>query len=105
MNQERLLKVLLSPHVSEKSARVGDAHNQVVFKVAHDATKLEIRSAVEKLFNVQVVGVQVANYKGKSKGFARLSGKRSNWKKAYVSLQEGHDIDFLTFTRYRLARC
>ena len=96
MNQERLLKVLLSPHVSEKSARVGDAHNQVVFKVAHDATKLEIRSAVEKLFNVKVKSVSTVSIKGKNKRFGKLSGRRSDTKKAYVTLMPGHDIDFLS---------
>lgn len=95
MNEERLMKVLVAPHISEKSTLVGDAHNQVVFRVLPDAKKPEIKKAVEKLFNVQVVSVQVANYKGKSKGFARLSGKRPDWKKAYVRLAEGHDIDFL----------
>ncbi len=96
MNQERLLKVLLSPHVSEKSARVGDAHNQVVFKVAHDATKLEIRSAVEKLFNVKVKSVSTVSIKGKNKRFGKLAGRRSDTKKAYVTLMPGHDIDFLS---------
>ncbi len=96
MNQERLLKVLLSPHVSEKSARVGDAHNQVVFKVAHDATKLEIRSAVEKLFNVKVKSVSTVSIKGKNKRFGKLAGRRSDTKKAYVTLMPGDDIDFLS---------
>ena len=95
MNEERLMKVLVAPHISEKSTIVADAHNQVIFRVLPDAKKPEIKKAVEKLFNVQVVKVQVANYKGKSKGFARLNGRRSSWKKAYVRLAEGHDIDFL----------
>ncbi len=95
MNDERLMKVLVAPHISEKSTIVADAHNQVVFRVLPDANKPEIKKAVEKLFNVQVVNVQVVNYRGKSKGFARLNGRRANWKKAYVRLAEGHDIDFL----------
>ncbi len=95
MNQERLLKVLLSPHVSEKSTRVGDAHNQVVFKVTADATKSEIRSAVEKLFNVKVKSVSTVTVKGKTKRFGRLTGRRPGWKKAYVTLMPGNDIDFL----------
>ena len=95
MNDERLMKVLVSPHISEKSTNVADAHNQVVFRVLPDAKKPEIKKAVEKLFNVNVVGVQVANCKGKRKGFGRVSGKRADWKKAYVRLAEGQDIDFL----------
>ena len=95
MNEERLMKILLAPHISEKSTLVADAHNQVVFRVLPDAKKPEIKKAVEKMFNVEVVGVQVANYRGKRKGFQRLSGKRADWKKAYVKLAEGHDIDFL----------
>ena len=95
MNDERLMRVLLSPHISEKSTRVADAYNQVVFKVLPDARKPEIKRAVEKLFNVQVERVQVTNYEGKRKGFQRRTGKRSDWKKAYVKLKAGHDIDFL----------
>ena len=95
MNDERMMRILVAPHVSEKSTLVGDKHNQVVFRVLPDARKPEIKKAVEKLFNVQVLSVQVANYQGKSKGFARLKGKRASWKKAYVSLAEGQDIDFV----------
>ena len=95
MNQERLMQVLRSPHVSEKSTRVADSARQVVFRVATDARKPEIKRAVETLFKVEVEGVQVANVKGKSKGFQRNQGKRPDWKKAYVRLKEGHDIDFL----------
>lgn len=95
MNDERLMSVLLSPHISEKSTRVADACNQVVFRVKSDARKPEIKRAVEKLFNVEVEGVQVANFKGKRKGFQRRIGKRPDWKKAYVKLKAGHDIDFL----------
>lgn len=95
MNQERLLKVLLAPHVSEKGARAAEAGNQVVFKVATDATKPEIKGAVEMLFNVKVRSVSVANVKGKRKRFSAMQGRRSDWKKAYVSLAEGQEIDFL----------
>ena len=95
MNDERLMQVLLAPHVSEKSTRVADSSNQVVFRVRTDARKIEIRRAVEKLFNVEVRSVQVTNVKGKRKGMGRRPGRRSDWKKAYVRLKEGHDIDFL----------
>ena len=95
MNEERLMKVLVAPHISEKSTLVADAHNQVVFRVLPDAKKPEIKKAVEKMFNVEVLGVQVVNYRGKRKGFQRMAGKRPDWKKAYVRLAEGHDIDFL----------
>ncbi len=95
MNQERLLKVLLAPHVSEKSNRVAEQHNQVVFKVARDATKLEIKDAVELLFKVKVKGVTVLNVKGKRKRFGMIHGRRSDWKKAYVALETGHEIDFM----------
>lgn len=95
MNDERLMRVLLAPHVSEKTARLGDRSNQVVFKVVRDARKAEIKRAVEKLFNVEVDSVQVLNVKGKRKGMMRSPGKRSDWKKAYVRLKEGHEIDFV----------
>ncbi|MEJ2346454.1 MAG: 50S ribosomal protein L23 [Gammaproteobacteria bacterium] len=95
MKQERLFKVLLAPHVSEKSTRLGDSSNQYVFKVLPDATKPEIRSAVEGLFNVQVTSVQTTNVKGKRKRFSQTEGRRSDWKKAYVTLAEGQEIDFM----------
>ena len=94
MNQERLLKVLLGPHLSEKSAIVADQHQQYVFRVARDATKPEIRAAVEMLFKVKVDGVTVLNVKGKVKRFKQTPGRRSDWKKAYVKLAPGQDIDF-----------
>lgn len=94
MMQERLLKVLLSPHVSEKTTMAAENGNQVVFKVAVDATKREIKGAVEQLFNVNVENVQTINVRGKMK-FLRTPGKRPNWKKAIVRLKEGQDIDFL----------
>lgn len=95
MNQERLTQVLLAPHVSEKSALLADQLNQVVFKVARDATKPEIKQAVEQMFEVKVKSVAVLNVKGKNKRFGRLSGRRRDWKKAFVTLHEGHDIDFV----------
>ena len=94
MMQERLLQVLLSPHVSEKTTMAAEKGNQVVFKVAVDATKREIKGAVEQLFNVNVENVQTINVRGKMK-FLRSPGKRPNWKKAIVRLKEGQDIDFL----------
>jgi len=95
MNQERLMKVLLAPVISEKSSRVADASRQFVFKVLPGANKPEIRDAVELMFDVKVKGVQVANVQGKSKRFGQTMGRRVNWKKAYVTLAEGHDIDFM----------
>ena len=92
--QERLMQVLLAPTVSEKSTFVGDKHNQVVFRVADDATKPEIKAAVELLFKVKVKGVQVSNVKGKEKKTGRVMGRRRNWKKAYVSLAQGQEINF-----------
>ena len=94
MNEERLLKVLVAPHISEKTALAGDSSNAVVFKVVPDATKREIKSAVEKLFKVKVEGVQVSNVKGKVKRNRFGLSRKANWKKAYVSLAAGHDIDF-----------
>jgi large subunit ribosomal protein L23 len=94
MNQERLLQVLIAPHVSEKSATVGERNNQYVFRVATDATKPEIKTAVEQLFSVSVAAVQVTNVKGKSKRFGAFQGRRSDWKKAYVTLAAGQEINF-----------
>ncbi|OYW36453.1 MAG: 50S ribosomal protein L23 [Hydrogenophilales bacterium 12-61-10] len=92
--QERLLKVILAPVISEKSTRLADKQNQVVFRVLPDATKQEIGAAVADLFKVEVVGVQVLNVKGKVKRSGRVTGRRDNWKKAYVTLKQGQDIDF-----------
>lgn len=94
MNQERLMKVLLSPHISEKGANIADKHRQFVFQVASDATKPEVKGAVELMFDVKVNAVQISNVKGKAKRFGQISGRRSGWKKAYVTLAEGNDIDF-----------
>ena len=95
MNQERLMKVLVGPHVSEKGTMLADKHNQVVFKVIPDATKLEVKKAIENLFKVEVDNVQVVNVRGKMKRTGQNWGKRKNWKKAYVSLKKGQDIDFI----------
>lgn len=94
MNQERIYKVLLGPHVSEKSAMSAEAANQVVFRVLPSATKLEIKNAVEKLFKVDVLDVRTVNMKGKVKRNRFGLSKKPNWKKAYVSLVQGQDIDF-----------
>jgi large subunit ribosomal protein L23 len=95
MNQERLMTVLVGPHVSEKSSLVAEKYNQICFKVRRDSTKKEIAQAVEMMFEVKVENVQVSNVRGKIKRFGQTLGKRADWKKAYVTLAEGHDIDFL----------
>jgi large subunit ribosomal protein L23 len=94
MQKERLLQVLLAPQVSEKSTFVGEKNNQYVFRVVADATKPEIKAAVELLFKAKVKSVQVANVKGKEKRFGRFMGRRRNWKKAYVCLAQGQEINF-----------
>ena len=94
MNQERIYQVLLGPHVSEKATMVAETNRQNVFKVRLDANKLEIKKAVESLFNVQVTAVNTTVTKGKSKRFGRSLGRRSDFKKAYVALKEGFDLDF-----------
>src|SRR5262245_5436277 len=94
MSQERLMSILVGPHVSEKSARVAEQGNQVVFKVRRDATKPEIKAAVELMFEVKVDDVNVVNSAGKQKRFAQRQGRRSDFKKAYVRLAPGQSIDF-----------
>jgi len=93
-NPERLHVVLLAPVISEKSTQVAEMHEQVIFKVARDATKPEIKAAVELLFKVQVENVRVVNVKGKQKRFGRFTGRRDHAKKAYVSLKPGQEINF-----------
>lgn len=95
MNQDYLMTVLQGPHVSEKTTLLADKHNQVVFQVRTDATKAEIKQAVELMFEVKVEGVQVLNNRGKIKRTGRSEGRRKNTRKAYVRLAEGEDIDFL----------
>lgn len=94
MNSERVYQVLLAPHMTEKSANVADGANQVVFRVARDASKDEIRGAVETLFKVKVEQVRVLVVKGKIRRTRHGIGQRSDWKKAYVRLAPGNDIDF-----------
>jgi large subunit ribosomal protein L23 len=93
-NQERLLQVLLAPVISEKGTQIADKFEQVIFRVMPDATKPEIKAAVELLFKVQVESVQVSNVHGKQKRFGVHAGRRRNWKKAYVCLKPGQEINF-----------
>ena len=93
MNQERIYKIILGPVVSEKSAAAGESANQVVFKVLPTATKLEIKAAVQLLFGTKVENVSVLNVKGKTKRTRYGVGTRSDWKKAYVRLAQGQEID------------
>ncbi|MEC5399461.1 50S ribosomal protein L23 [Uliginosibacterium sp. H1] len=95
MSQERLLQVLLAPQISEKATAVAEKNEQVIFRVASDATKPEIKAAVELLFKVQVESVQVLNVKGKTKRFGRTTGQRKGWKKAFVCLKPGQEINFV----------
>lgn len=94
MNAERILMVLRAPHTSEKTTVLAEKFKQFTFKVLKTATKQEIKLAVEQMFNVKVKSVSVLNVKGKTKRFKKTNGKRSDWKKAFVSLQENFDIDF-----------
>ena len=93
MSIERLTQVLIAPHVSEKSTGLADAASQHVFKVLPGAGKQEIKNAVEQLFQVKVTAVRTVRVRGKKKRFGRMPGRRSDWKKAYVRLAAGHDID------------
>ncbi|MCX8005924.1 MAG: 50S ribosomal protein L23 [Burkholderiaceae bacterium] len=94
MNTERLYHVLLEPIVSEKSTMIGEKHNQVAFRVLPDATKQEVKAAVEHLFKVKVESVQILNQRGKAKRFGRLAGRRGSVRKAYVGLAAGQEINF-----------
>ncbi|BCX80533.1 large subunit ribosomal protein L23 [Methylomarinovum caldicuralii] len=93
MSQLELMKVLVAPVISEKSTRLADSENCFVFKVRRDATKFQVKKAVEQLFDVEVDEVRLLNMKGKTKRFGRIMGKRPDWKKAYVRLKPGHEID------------
>ena len=95
MNNDRLCQILLSPRVTEKTTLIGENSNQYVFHVVNDASKQEVKGAVELLFDVNVESVRIVNVKGKTKSFRMRPGKRSDWKKAYVRVQEGQVIDFL----------
>ncbi len=93
-SQERLMQVLLAPQISEKATFVADKNEQVVFKVDSAATKPEVKAAVELLFKVEVKSVQIANVKGKVKRFGKMTGRRKGWKKAFVCLKPGQEINF-----------
>ena len=93
-NQERLLQVILAPQITEKATRLAGNNQQIAFKVRTDATKPEIKAAVELLFKVEVNAVSVVNVMGKAKRFGRSLGARKDWKKAYVSLKPGQEINF-----------
>jgi large subunit ribosomal protein L23 len=94
INEERLLNILLAPQISEKATFVAEKNEQVIFRVVSDATKPEVKAAVEMLFKVTVDNVQISNVKGKQKRFGKFSGRRSDWKKAYVCLAPGQEINF-----------
>lgn len=94
-SQGRLMQILLAPQVSEKATMLADKYQQIVFHVVGDATKPEVKAAVELLFKVEVLGVQIANIKGKSKRFGKFVGRRKDWKKAYVALKPGQEINFM----------
>jgi large subunit ribosomal protein L23 len=93
-DEGRLMQVLVAPIVSEKATQVAEKNNTVLFKVLQDATKLEIKAAVEQLFNVKVADVNVLNQKGKAKRFGKTVGRRDHVRKAYVTLQAGQEINF-----------
>jgi large subunit ribosomal protein L23 len=94
VNREQLMSVLIAPHVTEKSSLAMQNHNQYTFRVRRDATKTDVRKAVELMFDVKVAGVQVVNEPGKKRRFGRIAGSTQDWKKAYVSLNEGQTIDY-----------
>ena len=94
MNQERIFQILVGPHTSEKATIIADLSNQYVFKVAIDASKLEVKKSVEQLFKVKVANVNTLRVKGKVKRNKNGYSTKSTWKKAYVKLEQGHDIDF-----------
>ncbi|EQD80157.1 50S ribosomal protein L23 [mine drainage metagenome] len=94
MNKEQLMSVLIAPHVTEKSSRMMQNHNQYTFRVRRNATKTDIKKAVELMFEVKVDGVQVINEPGKRRRFGKTLGRTQDWKKAYVSLAEGQAIDY-----------
>lgn len=101
INQERLLKIILAPHISEKATFIGEKNNQTIFRVATDATKKEIKDAIELLWKeqkIEVKGVQTINVKGKSKRFGRFMGRRNDWKKAIVSIKKGQEFSFANFS-------
>jgi large subunit ribosomal protein L23 len=94
MNNDRLMQIILAPIVTEKATEIAERNNQIAFRVAPDATKPEIKAAVELLFKVEVDSVQVLNRKGKEKRFGRFNGRRRNERKAYVVLKAGQELNF-----------
>ena len=94
MNREQLMSVLIAPHVTEKTSLAMQNHNQYTFRVRRDATKTDVKKAVELMFDVKVAGVQVVNETGKQRRFGRIAGRTQDWKKAYVSLTPGQTIDY-----------
>ena len=94
MNREQLMSVLIAPHVTEKTSLAMQNHNQYTFRVRRDASKTDIRKAIELMFDVKVTGVQVVNEPGKARRFGRTAGRTQDWKKAYVSLSSGQTIDY-----------
>ena len=94
MNREQLMTVLIAPHVTEKTSLAMQNHNQYTFRVRREASKTDIRKAVELMFDVKVAGVQVVNEPGKQRRFGRIAGRTQDWKKAYVSLTPGQTIDY-----------
>lgn len=101
INQERLLKIILAPHISEKATYIGEKNNQTIFRVVSDATKKEIKDAVELLWReqkIEVKNVQTINVKGKRKRVGRFIGRRSDWKKAIISIEKGQELSFTNFS-------
>ena len=100
IGQERLLKIILAPYVSEKATFLGEKNNQTIFRVTTDATKKEIKAAIELLWKeqkIEITSVRTINVKGKRKRFGRFMGRRSNWKKAIVNVKEGQELSFTNF--------
>ena len=105
INHERLLKIILAPYISEKATYLGENNSQSVFRVSADATKSEIKAAIELLWKEQKIEVEkvtTINMKGKSKRFGRFMGKRKDWKKAVVSIKDGQDLNFTNFTNIEI---
>lgn len=101
INQERLLKIILAPHISEKATYIGENNNQTIFRVVSDATKKEIKDAIELLWKeqkIEVKNVQTINVKGKRKRVGRFMGRRSDWKKAVISIEKGQELNFTNFS-------
>jgi large subunit ribosomal protein L23 len=94
VNREQLMNVLIAPHVTEKTATAMQNHNQYTFRVKRNATKTDIKAAVELMFEVKVTGVQVVNEPGKTRRFGKMIGRTQDWKKAYVSVAKGQAIDY-----------